>query len=155
MQFSLIEKIIFAVGLLATMVTLGIFVYTGFVYQKPLPTAAEGLQEFKEETSKVEVVENFKMKRFIVNIKSETKKLRFLELIIECVPYRPHHKEMLEKKEAIVRDAVIEVSSSMLPQDLDSVSGKIILEDRIRKRINQIYGKEIVKKIFFTKFVIQ
>jgi flagellar basal body-associated protein FliL len=42
------------------------------------------------------------------------------------------------------------------PDDLDSVTGKILLENKIKKQVNAKLGEPpVVKQIYFSGFVVQ
>jgi flagellar FliL protein len=43
----------------------------------------------------------------------------------------------------------------MKASELNSITGKILLESRIKKRLNSILGAPIIKRIYFSKFIIQ
>ena len=54
-----------------------------------------------------------------------------------------------------MKDAIIDIASNMAPEELNTVAGKVILEERIRKRLNDFFGKSLVKEIYFSIFVVQ
>ncbi|MBY0416372.1 MAG: flagellar basal body-associated FliL family protein, partial [Bdellovibrionales bacterium] len=39
--------------------------------------------------------------------------------------------------------------------ELNSLSGKILLEDRLKREINKALKKPVVKNIFFASFIVQ
>ena len=55
----------------------------------------------------------------------------------------------------IVRDSFLDIAGEMKPDELNSLTGKILLENRIKQRLNQAAGKKIVQELYFTKFVVQ
>ena len=90
-----------------------------------------------------------------INLKSKHKRLRFLDVTIHLVPFKSRHMDLMEKFKSLIQDTIIKISGEMHPTELNSVSGKIILETRIKKSINQKVGFPLVKNILFTHFVIQ
>jgi flagellar basal body-associated protein FliL len=43
----------------------------------------------------------------------------------------------------------------MSPSDVDSMTGKITFESRVKKAVNEKLGQPIVKQIYFSSFVVQ
>ena len=99
--------------------------------------------------------ESFKLKNIVVNLPHPTTKLRFLDMILHLVPFESKYVETLEKYKPQISDIVISVSSKMTPDDLNTATGKILLESRIKTKINDLLGKAVVKEILFSKFIIQ
>lgn len=134
---------------------LGIFVYTEILYQKPKILDHVEKQKMMAEGKKQVFPSPFKLKKIIVNLPSRNKRLRFLDVEVHLVPFKPEYHEMLESTLPPIRDAIIDIAGKMEPEELNSVSGKILLENRIKKRINQILHKKVVKDIYFSRFVVQ
>ncbi len=61
----------------------------------------------------------------------------------------------VQKKEPIIRDAIIEIISSKTSEDIRTPEGREQLKLEILKRINTILSKGGVRNIYFTEFVIQ
>ena len=61
----------------------------------------------------------------------------------------------VQKKEPIIRDAIIEVISSKTSNDLRTPEGRERLKLELLKRINTILTKGGVRNLYFTEFVIQ
>ncbi|MBI2518813.1 MAG: flagellar basal body-associated FliL family protein [Bdellovibrio sp.] len=150
-----VDLIIMGVLVLITVVTAGIFGFTEFMYQRPLvDESAEKLsldQNLKNNMPK----EGLKIEKIAVNIKSETARLRFLELAMHIIPFSAKHKEILEKASPMIYDRIGQVAAKMTPEDLNSISGKILFEDRLKRKINEDFNDQIVREIYFTSFVVQ
>ena len=52
------------------------------------------------------------------------------------------------------KTAIIDITSGSDPDELNTVAGKLLLENRLKNIINKILGKKIVSEILFTTFVI-
>ena len=152
---KLIDNIILGLSALVCAGALGIFVYTEILYQKPRINNEVEKEKMMEEGKKQVFPSPFKLKKMIINLPSHTKRLRFLDLEAHLVPFKPEYHDILESSRPPIRDAVIDIASKMEPDELNSISGKILLENRIKKRINQILSKKVIKDIYFSKFVIQ
>jgi len=151
---KLIDLIISILSLVVTGFAAFVF-FQNASFEAPLPD--EDLQKRKLLAGPGRVVpyETFKIKKMIINIQSSSNKLRFLDITIHLVPYKSTDVKILEDRKHIIRDTIINIASKMWPENLNTVSGKLILEDRIKKNINEILDLEIVREIFFSSFVIQ
>jgi len=152
---KLIDQIILFASLLICVGALGVFVFTEMIYQKPRISDQVEKQKMLDEGRKQVFPSPFKMKKLIVNLPSHNKRLRFLDISVHLVPFKPELHEILENNRPPIRDAVIDIAGKMPPAELNSVSGKILLENRIKKRINQILHQKVIKDIYFSKFVVQ
>jgi flagellar basal body-associated protein FliL len=43
----------------------------------------------------------------------------------------------------------------MGPEELSTLSGKILLEDRLKREINKALNKTVVRSIFFPRYIVQ
>jgi len=150
-----IDTALMGFATLATLAALGVFVYTEMVFKRPLPdNQIEKANLIKDSESSV-APEVFKLDKMIINLNSAGSRLRFLDVEIHLVPFKSQSVERFEAQKAIIKDAIIDISSNMEPDELNSVAGKILLEERMRRRINDFYGKPLVKEIYFSRFVVQ
>ena len=140
---------------LATVGTLGIFIYTEMVFKRPLPSNDIELENLKKDAETEIAPEVYKLDKMIINLNSQGSRLRFLDIEIHFVPFKSNYVEKLDEKKAYIQDAIIDISSNMSPDELNSVAGKVLLEERIRRRLNDFFGKNIVKELFFSRFVVQ
>lgn len=140
---------------LASMATLGVFIYTEMVYQKPLPEEKIEKEALKKDSEQAVAPEIYKLDKLIINLNSQGSRLRFLDVEIHLVPYKSDALETFDSQKAFIVDAIIDISSNMSPEELNTVAGKVLLEERIRRRLNDFFGKSLVKEIFFSRFVVQ
>ena len=152
----MVNKIAAIVGLVSTIITLFVFIYTEIIYQKPLPTDEEGLSELKAEVEAVSVPASYDIEKIIVNLRSAGgKRLRFLDLSLHLIPFETRQRETLDNNKSLIHDSVIDTAGRMKPAELNSVAGKILFEDRVKNSINARLGEPTVKEILFSKFVVQ
>lgn len=150
-----LDLIVLALTTAVTAAVLGVFVYTEMLFEKP-PTEEKVEKEKLLLFAKKKVNnDNFKVDKVIINLTTEGSRLRFLEIEMFLVPFKVKYNDVFEQSKAYIVDAIIDVASNMMPEELNSVAGKIILQDRIRRRLNQYYEKDLVKEIFFSRFVVQ
>lgn len=96
------------------------------------------------------------MKSFTVNLYSQTNRLRFLEVEMNIVPFESSQLTALKDAETVIKDSLIQIAAEMEPDDVGSVTGKILLENRLKKAVNdRIGGQPLIKQILFSRFVIQ
>ncbi len=156
---NMIQKILVAVCLVFSLASTGIFVYTQVIFKKPVPDDAKEFEKMKADEKKpmAEAVEPYRMKRMTVNIEQENgkDKMRFLNMELLMIPFKNDGAKVLEDNQAIVNDTIITISSKMDPNELNTISGKILLENRLRKTINERLNEEVVREILFQHFVIQ
>jgi flagellar FliL protein len=152
---KILDYVLLAFSFLSAAALLGIVFYSNFIYQRPLPSEQAEFAKMQAAARNVVFAESFKLNNIVVNLPHPTAKLRFLDMILHLVPFEGKHVEMLEKYKPQISDIVISVSSKMKPDDLNTATGKILLESRIKEQINDLLGKAIVKEILFSKFVIQ
>lgn len=151
----LIDKILMALNLAALFGCLGVFVYTTKMYQKPLPDEATEFDGLKEDAKKRTEIPPYKMEKLTMNLYSTGSRLRFLDLELHLLPFTEEQTKLLDNHKAHLVDMIIEVVGDMSPDELNSISGKILLESRLKKRINDFMGSQTVREIFFSTFVIQ
>lgn len=152
---KILDYVLLGLSFLSAAGLLGITIYANFVYERPLPSEQAEFARMKKDARNVVFAESFKLNNIVVNLPHPTAKLRFLDMILHLVPFDGKHVETLEKYKPQISDIVISVSSKMKPDDLNTATGKILLESRIKEQINDLLGKAIVKEILFSKFVIQ
>jgi len=150
-----VDKILLAFMFLATGAALGTFVYTEMVYKRPLPKDEVELAKLKSDTKGISTPESYKLDKLTVNLTSKTRRLRFLDVQIHLVVFKKTDISKLEEIKPIINDIIIDVAAGMEPDELNSIAGKLIFENRVKKNINTHFKKSVVKELFYTKFVVQ
>lgn len=150
-----VDNIILAIALLATAATVGMFVYTEMIFKKPLPSDAVELQKLKDDNKFISRPESLKLDKITINLPSRTKRLRFLDVQIHLVYFKNKDRAALEEITPIINDIIIDVGSNMSPDELNSIAGKLIFENRVKSKINDHFQRPVVKELFYTKFVVQ
>lgn len=151
-KINLIAAII---SFLATSLAVGIIIYTEVIYQHPLPDNEQEFKELKKDRTSVNTAEGLKLDRLTINIRSPRTRLRYLDITLNLIPFRIDQIGILEDKKPIINDTIIDIAGQMSPNNLNSVAGKILLEERIKTRINKRLHQKIIKEIYFSHFVVQ
>jgi len=150
-----VQKILLLVNLLVVIGGAGLVFYSHNMI-KPEPTdqeaEAEALKAAALDQTKIQAIP---IKKFVVNLHSKDTRLRYLDVEMNVLPFDPSQKDLIKSSEHLFKDAVIEIASRLDPEDLDTVTGKILLENKIKKQVNTKLGQPVVKQIFFSGFVVQ
>ena len=64
-------------------------------------------------------------------------------------------KPGIDQYKPLINDSVLILLSSKTYNELGTVEGKIQLKQELIMRMNQVLGVPMVKKIYFTEFVVQ
>lgn len=94
-------------------------------------------------------------KEMVVNLYSRERRLRFLNLTMNLDVFEEGQQQRVDTMKPLIVDALIDITGNMRPDELNSVTGKILLEARLKNKINTIVNEKLVKKIYFSKFIIQ
>lgn len=150
-----LDKMIIVLTLLSSLGVVGLFVYTEIVFKKPLPSDQIEKQELLKNRSTILNTESYNIEKLTANLQSPSNRLRYVDIKAHLLPFKPIFVKKLEENKAAIHDIIFDVSSKSTFEELSSVSGKILYESRIKDRINDFFGKPIVKEIQFSHFVVQ
>lgn len=89
---------------------------------------------------------------FILNLAEQG---RFLKMTMQLELASPGFQTMVTDKAPQLRDTIITLVSSKSVESLTSPEGKMQLKDELLLRVNMAIGKDAVKSIYFTEFVMQ
>jgi flagellar protein FliL len=152
----MLQKILIIVNLAVVLAGAGLVFYSHNMI-KPEPTNQDAeTQKLKDEAIAQTQVLPVPIKKFVVNLHSRSSRLRYLDIEMNVLTFTDDQKELVKASEHIFKDSVIEIASHLDPDDLDSVTGKILLENKIKKRVNEKLGEPpVIKQIYFSGFVVQ
>lgn len=151
----ILDKIIAGILFATLAAVLGIFVYTESIYKRPLPEDEWEFVKMQKEINREITGKTFKLDKLNINIKSRLGNLRYISIEIHFLPFKDKFFAQLENNAPMIYDTVIRIAGVMTPEELNSVAGKILLETRIKKEVNALLGRAIIKKLYFTTFVVQ
>lgn len=95
------------------------------------------------------------MDEIVVNLYSREARLRFLDTQMNIVIFQEQDRELVLGLKPHIFDTLIDIAGNMKPKELNSVTGRILLESRVKNKVNELVGKPVIKKILFSKFIIQ
>lgn len=156
---KILDMILLGLMLLSTFAVTGLFYYTEKVYKRP------PINEEMEKAALMSSVETkslptfFKVDKLTISLTPHTAatnaRMRWLELEVHLVLFESGDLEFVKRNLPVVQDRIIDVSSKMGPEELNTLSGKILLEDRLRREVNKALGTVVVKNIFFASYIVQ
>ena len=94
------------------------------------------------------------MKPFVVNLSGDRGR-RYLRVAIEMEVMGEMGKEKIEERMTQVRNLLIFLLSKKRLEDISRVEGKYALQEEISQQVNEILGAPLVKKTYFTDFIVQ
>jgi len=114
----------------------------------------KGKGEEAEEEKKVSII--CPLKSFVVNLydKRGVGK-RYLKVTMELEVGKEEHKLKVEENIPQLRDTILILLSSQTLKEINTMEGKLELKHGILSRMNQVLGEKIVRRIYYTEFVVQ
>lgn len=80
---------------------------------------------------------------------------RYLRVTFVLAGKNPEIKEVVEKNQAQLKDAVITVLSALTLGDVEKSDGRDVVKRALLSRMNGVLGADLITQIYFTEFVIQ
>lgn len=156
---KLFDMILTGVSLLTTLAVIGLFYYTEKVYKKPpIDENKEKAALFNEKAAK-SLPTLFKIDKMIISLvpsdPNKNQRMRWLEVEVNLELFKDSDSGFVKAYLPAVQDRIIEITSKMGPDDLNTVTGKVLLEERLKNEINRVLKKKVVYKIYFSRFTIQ
>jgi flagellar protein FliL len=107
-----------------------------------------------KKTEKVSIV--CPLKSFVVNLldKRNVGK-RYLKVTIEVEVNKEDDKKTIDSNSPQLRDSILLLLSSQTLEDINTMEGKLALKQELLARMKQILGEGVVRRVYFTEFVIQ
>lgn len=150
------QKILIIVNLVVALAAAGVVYYAHNMIKPPATDQALEEETLKKEATAVTQLKPVPLKKFVVNLHSKSSRLRYLDIEMNVLTFNEEQKELVKANEHVFKDVVIEIASQLEPEDLESVTGKILLENRIKKAVNaKLGGQPVIKQIYFSGFVVQ
>jgi flagellar FliL protein len=150
-----LDKIILGINGIIMAAAVGLIYYSNNMIMPP-PTDQNGeftsmVQDSMADFKKQPVV----FKEMVVNLYSRQRRLRFLNLTMNIEVYDEGQEKIIGIYKPVVIDSLIDIAGNMKPEELNSVTGKMLLESRVKTKVNDFIKKPIIKKIYFSKFIVQ
>jgi len=150
-----LQNILVLVNLVIVLAGAGLVFYSHKMIKPEATNQVAEEEKLKADALEKAQVKPVAMKKFVVNLHSKETRLRYLDVEMNILPFENAQAEIIKANEYIFKDVVIEVASHLIPDELDTLSGKILLENKIKKQVNAKLGQPVVKQIYFSGFVVQ
>lgn len=119
-------------------------------------TSESSPKKKKQKKNEVEGGIIFPLESFIVNLMDKAGAgRRYLKVGMELEIGDKEDETLLKMRIPQLKDTILLLLSSQTFSDINSMEGKIQLKQTLLSRINQELGEGIVRKIYFTEFVVQ
>lgn len=147
------------VVILSALLLIGGVAMSYLAFFKIQPTYVSDQKEKKifEENEKRDnsIVNFYTMPKIQTNIQHHTNRLLQAEMTIAIEPEKDVSIESIKKYESMIIDLVINTVAQSTMDQLDNVSGKTILAEKIKIGTNEIMKTKAVKNILFSTFSVQ
>ena len=148
------DVLVLSVFILGTLAALFVFIYTKNEYRNPmLDVKIDPAETIKSSEQIIPV--DYNLGKLVINLPSRSGRLRFLAINTHLILYEKKMLPSVEKKKERILDTIINETGKLMPGELNSISGKIILEHRLKKNLNTLFQKKLIKDIHFSQFVVQ
>ena len=96
------------------------------------------------------------LKSFVVNLldKNGVGK-RYLKVTIEIEVQKAEDKQLIDSHNPQLRDSILMLLSSQTLEEINTMDGKLALKQELLSRMKQVLGDGVVRRIYFTEFVVQ
>jgi len=96
------------------------------------------------------------LKSFVVNLlDNRGVGKRYLKVTIQLEVEKEEHKLLIENHNPQLRDTVLLLLSSQTLKEINTMEGKLELKQALLSRMKLILGDGVVRRIYFTEFVVQ
>lgn len=152
---KLIDLILVSLSTLVALGSLGIFIYTTLIYERPLPDDTQEKLALIQSGRAQSFPESYRLEKITINLPGTTTRLRFLDVEIHLIPFFPAQTRLFEEHQALIIDTIITVAGGMSPDELNTALGRLLLEKRIIDQVHEKVGQKIIQDIFYSRFVVQ
>lgn len=119
-----------------------------------LDDAKEKEKFLKLEAEKQKII-FYSLPKIQTNITSPYQRVMQVELTIALEPSDARLIPEIGTYQAFINDLVISIVSQNTSEELNSVSGKIILAEKIKNGLNEKMRKNAIKRVLFSTFSVQ
>lgn len=151
----LLDKILLGLNGAVVLAAAGLVYYAHTGIKRPPTDQVLEEKNLQSDAVALSQVTAFAMKPMTVNLYSPGSRLRYLKVDINLLPFKQQDTELLKAHQYVVQNELIRIAAGMTPEELGSITGKILLESRLKKAVNDFFPSPVVKSIFFGAFLVQ
>lgn len=150
-----LDKVLIALNGAIVALSTALILYSHLVIKPPEVDEGLQMQGLLNSSINLSQITPVKFPELLLNLYSKQTRLRFLQLQMNLEVFNEKDKQIVETYKAFITDSLIDITGNLSPAELNSVTGRILLETRIKNRVNEQLKKKVIKKIYFSKFIIQ
>ena len=156
---KMLDMILLGLMTLTTLAVIGLFYYTEKIYKRPPIDENKEKEAFLKNNDPKAMPVFYKLEKLTVSLVPKdqigNQRMRYVDLEVHLVLFKAEDAGVIKTYQAVVQDKIITVTSKMGADELNSLTGKILLEDRLKKEINKALNNPVVKSIFFSRYIVQ
>lgn len=150
-----LDKALIALNGIVVLAATGLIVFAHTSIKRKPTDSAKEMKSMVEQSIELAQQTSIPFKKMTINLYSRQTRLRFLDVTMNIEVFEPSDKNLIMNFKPYIKDTLIQVASEMEPNELNSVTGRILLENRVKNNVNSYLKKKAVKRIYFSKFTIQ
>lgn len=150
-----LDKILYLGGIVLTLASAALVYYSHNLLTPQRLDPSESFAQMARGEKNEASVAKVSLEEISVNLYSRKTRLRFLDLKADVSVYEDNTQQRVKDITPLIRDQIIDVAGNMSAEELNTVTGKILFESKIKKRLNEILGGRVIKRIYFSKFIVQ
>lgn len=150
-----LDKVIIGLNGAIVLAATALVVYSHTILSPPATDPGDEMDGLIRSSVNLSQITPVLFPKMTINLYSRQTRLRFLDLQMGIEVFEEADKESIKTHKSFIADSLINIAGNMKPAELNSVTGRILLETRVKNRVNDKIGKKAVKKIYFSKFIIQ
>lgn len=150
-----LDKIILGLNGLLVTTAAALVIYSHTMIKRPITDEGAHMKDLVLDSLNRAELTPVTFPKQVVNLYSRETRLRFLDLQLNVEVFDPPDKEVITAYKPFILDSLIDITGNMKPEELNSVTGRILLETRLKNSINTKIGRNVVRKIYFSRFIIQ
>lgn len=152
---KLFDKILIALNATLILGAVGLVVYSHKFVEKPSLNQSDEFSNMIDQTVNESNKPVVKFDEIVINLYSKQTRLRFISIKMSIETFNSKQVEKLKGLKSIVNDSLIDIVSNMSPDEVNTITGKLLLESRLKKRVNKTLGTSIIRRVYFSKFIVQ
>lgn len=156
---KLLDMILLLLMIVTTLAVIGLFYYTEKMYKRPLINESKEKEAFFKDNASKSIPSFYKIDKMIISLVPSdplaNQRMKYLEVEIHLVMFESSDAGIIKSYLPIIQDKIITIASKTGAEELNTLTGKMLLENRLKKEINKSLEKSVVKSIFFSRYIIQ
>ena len=96
------------------------------------------------------------LKSFVVNLLDKRGLgKRYLKVTLEVEVAKEEDRQLIDRSKPKIRDSILLLLSNQELNEINTIEGKLALKQDLLSKMKQILGEGVVRRIYFTEFIVQ